>query len=374
MGCDCENNEGLLSAYLDGGLTPEEEEMCAEHLAGCAECREHLEELRRVRGLLRAMPPVEPPSGLLDAIVTMAEAEMQGEGRVLEILHAMPAPQPPPDLLPAIRTAAAEYLAKQQAQRLLWTRWRTRIAVAAAAAALLIAVLAPHRTETPQVAPQDVVAASSEAVSEVEPQPAAPLASTTASEPMAIAEQTPGAAFAVASRTSVARKRPRVRVESAVAVVDTSGKEAVTAVPEEVMPAATEPALAEPTLAFAPARIASSPAAPAPIEPSEAPSGEMIASLPRTITIADTENNAPATDAPTALEAELAAGVVARVVIDQFVSEHLIESAPTLLSVVIGTPTTELGPILVDEPDDSFGLCFTESMRRALSDAQNQPH
>lgn len=51
-----------LSAYLDGELPPGERSGVEEHLAGCAECRAGLEQLKGVSGLLKkhVMEPVPP--------------------------------------------------------------------------------------------------------------------------------------------------------------------------------------------------------------------------------------------------------------------------------------------------------------------------
>jgi hypothetical protein len=57
-----------LSAYLDGELPASERAPLERHLAGCAECRSDLDELREVRGLLRSMPaPALPRSFTIPA-------------------------------------------------------------------------------------------------------------------------------------------------------------------------------------------------------------------------------------------------------------------------------------------------------------------
>jgi anti-sigma factor RsiW len=51
----------LASAFLDEELEPSEAERARAHLAGCPRCTAELEATRRVRALMRQLPPVEPP-------------------------------------------------------------------------------------------------------------------------------------------------------------------------------------------------------------------------------------------------------------------------------------------------------------------------
>ena len=51
----------LLSAYLDGRVTGDEQAAVDRHLATCADCRRDLDELRWTVGLLREMPAVPVP-------------------------------------------------------------------------------------------------------------------------------------------------------------------------------------------------------------------------------------------------------------------------------------------------------------------------
>ncbi|MFW5869122.1 MAG: hypothetical protein ACOCX2_14955 [Armatimonadota bacterium] len=74
------------------------------------------------------------------------------------------------------------------------------------------------------------------------------------------------------------------------------------------------------------------------------------------------------------IESEMMTGVVAGVVLDQFVARNMVETSTTMLSVVTDMPTSELGPSVASDDDDtgSFGFSFTEAMRRALSESENQ--
>ena len=55
-----------LSAYLDTQLDAAERGSFEAHLAECEECRDELAAVSRVRELLRNLPMLEPPSGVLD--------------------------------------------------------------------------------------------------------------------------------------------------------------------------------------------------------------------------------------------------------------------------------------------------------------------
>lgn len=55
-----------LSAYLDSQLDPNVLFSVEAHLADCAECRIELDGVSEIRDLVRALPTVEVPAGLLD--------------------------------------------------------------------------------------------------------------------------------------------------------------------------------------------------------------------------------------------------------------------------------------------------------------------
>lgn len=60
----CDDVKELMSARLDGPLTPEEDSRLAEHLKDCGECRREAEKLEETVGWLRSLEPVPPPPGL----------------------------------------------------------------------------------------------------------------------------------------------------------------------------------------------------------------------------------------------------------------------------------------------------------------------
>ncbi len=361
MSLACTGDNTLLSARLDGELTPAEEAQCAEHLARCDRCRAQYEALAKARELLRAVPSPAPPADLLPAIRAQAEARMQPEQAAAELLRTVPPPVPPTDLLPAIRTAAAAQMRRDQATRAFWARWRAPAAVAAAAAVLL-AVFVP-RGPAPVDEGATVAAIAPEAPIAAVVQPSAPIVAETPAETAPASVEPAPVALAMAS------PRPRGAARRAAATPSGPGA-AVEGSPSSEAPAAASP---EPVVAVAPAEVPTGAIADvAPIAPPAAAAPAHVALTPRTTT-ADAEMAALPAAAPSALEAEFAAGVVARMMVDKFVSEHFIESSPTLLSVVTDTPAAELGPVLAEngEAAGRFSLCFTQSMRRALSAVGN---
>ena len=65
-----------LTAFVMGGLDPEEARETRRHLASCSHCRIELEELQKVnRALEAASPSVDPPDYLKDEILTRLRAE-----------------------------------------------------------------------------------------------------------------------------------------------------------------------------------------------------------------------------------------------------------------------------------------------------------
>jgi anti-sigma factor RsiW len=59
----------VLSAYLDGELTPAERADADAHLAGCSFCQAELEDERAVRDSVRGLPAVDPPVGFYERIL-----------------------------------------------------------------------------------------------------------------------------------------------------------------------------------------------------------------------------------------------------------------------------------------------------------------
>lgn len=84
-----------LSAYIDGELPPAETRRLEAHLATCAECRRELDQLRRLRTLLRALPTPRPPrsfalpeTGPVPVPAAVARRERQTRRRVPVLARA----------------------------------------------------------------------------------------------------------------------------------------------------------------------------------------------------------------------------------------------------------------------------------------------
>lgn len=68
-----------LSAYMDDAVSTQERSAIEDHLAGCAECRKALEELRMTVAHLKNLEQVEPPAWMTQKI--MAQVRSKAESR-----------------------------------------------------------------------------------------------------------------------------------------------------------------------------------------------------------------------------------------------------------------------------------------------------
>ena len=59
----------LISALLDGELSPTAVSEAERHLAACATCAGELADVRTARAWVRGLPPVEPPAGFYERIL-----------------------------------------------------------------------------------------------------------------------------------------------------------------------------------------------------------------------------------------------------------------------------------------------------------------
>lgn len=344
---ECVARQSMFSARLDGRLSAAEAAECAEHLEGCERCRAVYQRLSATRELLRAVPRPEAPAELLPAILAGVERELAAERSAVEMLHALPPPRPPRELLPAIVAAAEAEFKRERSVQAFWARWRVATVAVAAAAAILLAVLVP-RGSVPRLDDHQAVPTATLG-------PAVAVASVEDRSAPVTAE--------VAEPTPRAKSEPRVAGRSSWRPTEAVPPATPAAEPEAPIGAI------EPVLAMAPiASSAEALAATTPIAPGESTPRAPLTPAPRNTPV-DTEVEALAV----AEASELAAGIIAHMVVEKFVSEHLITSAPTLLAVVTDVPSSQLGSALAAESEDTgFGLCFTESMRRALSASENQ--
>lgn len=75
---ECDKAKELLSAYLDGEVTEKERHLLEEHLASCKSCRQELEELRRIVGLVASLPKEAAPEGFAQRTVASLPAPGTG--------------------------------------------------------------------------------------------------------------------------------------------------------------------------------------------------------------------------------------------------------------------------------------------------------
>ena len=73
----CRRASVLLDAYADGELSPRRRTQLESHLATCAMCCQELEQARRVRETLRALPEQSCSDRLLDQVAARVRRESQ---------------------------------------------------------------------------------------------------------------------------------------------------------------------------------------------------------------------------------------------------------------------------------------------------------
>ncbi len=317
MSRGCRKIEGLLSPYIDGELTEDQSRRCAEHLAECADCRRELERLSLARS----------------------------------VLQAMPRPEPPPHLAALIKSSLTD--SRRPVVVRAWPAWATPVAAAATLAlALSVGLLRGPGVPTPD----SHLAAVPSPISVVEPL----VADVAAPVEVAV----PAGEVAVASLVHAAERRAAPR-RAGFASQAASVAEVAEAIVPPTAVAASDPGF---TFGVAVPEDRSVEVALAGLSSSPVDEGLEVSLAPRLSPVAGDIGAPAAPVAPSDLELDLAGGVVASLLVDDFIAEHLIESAPTMLSVVTSTPSSELGLRMADGEDEGrFELCFTEAMRRALA-------
>jgi len=156
----CGEARELVSADLDGELSPDEVARLVAHLSGCAACREHRDRLRRlVRALRGAGSLVAAEPGWaegLDARLAATEAEERGAA------PAAAAPDGEADVAGAglvVRTASGRVVAQARTAWARWGRWAAAAALILGATGLLLAQVDELRAKLanlarPEVTPQ----------------------------------------------------------------------------------------------------------------------------------------------------------------------------------------------------------------------------
>src|SRR5262249_31443520 len=77
----CDKIQDSLALYADDGLTLEARSACYQHLEVCPVCREHLVEMRSIRGRLATLPRPSAPADLAPAINQALVAEITARQR-----------------------------------------------------------------------------------------------------------------------------------------------------------------------------------------------------------------------------------------------------------------------------------------------------
>ena len=73
----CEDYIELISAALDGVLSPAEQEKLTAHLSTCRECQKLYDDLAALRSAMSGLPPVSVPPELKERIMDAVAAEAQ---------------------------------------------------------------------------------------------------------------------------------------------------------------------------------------------------------------------------------------------------------------------------------------------------------
>lgn len=73
--------EHALNDYVDDALPPDERTRVAEHLEACAECRQTVDDLGRIKQASAALPPLVPPAGPWERIRGDVARSLQANDR-----------------------------------------------------------------------------------------------------------------------------------------------------------------------------------------------------------------------------------------------------------------------------------------------------
>jgi anti-sigma factor RsiW len=75
----CKDIQEIISAYLDGAVSPDQKRLVAEHLASCPECSALREDLGKTVELVKGLEEVEPPPWLAQKIMAHVKDEAEKE-------------------------------------------------------------------------------------------------------------------------------------------------------------------------------------------------------------------------------------------------------------------------------------------------------
>jgi anti-sigma factor RsiW len=107
--------DDALSAYLDDELAPAARREAEAHLAGCAECRDELDDIAAARTAIRIMPVHAAPRPILEAVPGRASASRR---RAVWAMVAAAAAAtafvlpPEPEVAPSLPSLAGSHAAR----------------------------------------------------------------------------------------------------------------------------------------------------------------------------------------------------------------------------------------------------------------------
>ncbi|MDX8338211.1 zf-HC2 domain-containing protein [Draconibacterium sp. IB214405] len=82
---DCNEVKINLPEFIDGKLNKSTSDMVSKHLETCASCRELHRELKSFLQFAGSFPEPEPPAGMKEEFMQMAELEREPKGRAIRI-------------------------------------------------------------------------------------------------------------------------------------------------------------------------------------------------------------------------------------------------------------------------------------------------
>ena len=88
---ECKHSQEMLPAFLEGVLSPDEKTLLLEHLATCRECKDALEDLKKVAQLVQGLDEVEPPPWFTQKVMSHVreEAERKKKSLVARLFYPL---------------------------------------------------------------------------------------------------------------------------------------------------------------------------------------------------------------------------------------------------------------------------------------------
>jgi len=214
----------LISAQIDGEISPGETKFLGAHLRTCASCQQRQAELRRIAAGLDGMPVAAPPAGAIERLLERVRHDCR---------PPLPLPLPPP------AAPAPPVVAEPPAEQTAPGRSRAILTVPLALAAALAVVLLVFRMNTPVDTPADPAAPQpSPTVTEDRSPAAVPIVSP----PISLAASVAPAEAIDPPAAPSPRIAPPVAPLAAPARPDEVPRPAAPAAPDDTLPPAALPA------------------------------------------------------------------------------------------------------------------------------------